>query len=312
MRNVISIHALREEGDPPPRSAPGCRRISIHALREEGDPGSGPSMRCGFYFYPRPPRGGRLQFAVIKSWGKIFLSTPSARRATQRHSDGIALERISIHALREEGDGFPAKAALVSRDISIHALREEGDRTDGILHGTGRISIHALREEGDCLYGEWRIPEFAFLSTPSARRATRAGGRGTKGKQHFYPRPPRGGRQKAKIMAASILEISIHALREEGDQARSGHQVAQDISIHALREEGDRCSGDGCCRQFLFLSTPSARRATADEDHRGGVFLISIHALREEGDRFIIASTVSLSIFLSTPSARRATSRPRR
>ena len=34
----ISIHALREEGDPPFRALPTrCRAISIHALREEGD-----------------------------------------------------------------------------------------------------------------------------------------------------------------------------------------------------------------------------------------------------------------------------------
>ena len=55
----------------------------------------------------------------------------------------------------------------------------------------------------------------------------------------FYPRPPRGGRQKAKIMAASILEISIHALREEGDCDFEAHGRTNLISIHALREEGD-------------------------------------------------------------------------
>ena len=34
-----------------------------------------------------------------------------------------------------------------------------------------------------------------------------------------------------------------------------------------------------------FLSTPSARRATAKFDEHNGNFEISIHALREEGDR---------------------------
>jgi len=33
--------------------------------------------------------------------------------------------------------------------ISIHALREEGDRVDADHHGGCCISIHALREEGD-------------------------------------------------------------------------------------------------------------------------------------------------------------------
>ena len=35
-----------------------------------------------------------------------FLSTPSARRATGLHPAGLRRSRISIHALREEGDGL--------------------------------------------------------------------------------------------------------------------------------------------------------------------------------------------------------------
>ena len=34
--------------------------------------------------------------------------------------------------------------------------------------------------------------------------------------------------------------ISIHALREEGDQAQERLSADPMISIHALREEGDR------------------------------------------------------------------------
>ena len=34
------------------------------------------------YFYPRPPRGGRLDSDFRSLWDKLFLSTPSARRAT--------------------------------------------------------------------------------------------------------------------------------------------------------------------------------------------------------------------------------------
>ncbi len=78
----ISIHALREEGDGKTEiartlivqflSTPSARRatsrsggfvpnayISIHALREEGDKRAGVSTCPLFYFYPRPPRGGR-------------------------------------------------------------------------------------------------------------------------------------------------------------------------------------------------------------------------------------------------------------
>ena len=57
--------------------------------------------------------------------------------------------KISIHALREEGDGWLLGRPVSSR-ISIHALREEGDMTTSFTPMTGwRISIHALREEGD-------------------------------------------------------------------------------------------------------------------------------------------------------------------
>ena len=34
------------------------------------------------YFYPRPPRGGRLLFSYCAQNLNKFLSTPSARRAT--------------------------------------------------------------------------------------------------------------------------------------------------------------------------------------------------------------------------------------
>ena len=56
--------------------------ISIHALREEGDT-------------------TRLSSAESK---RKFLSTPSARRATQCAMSYITTINISIHALREEGD----------------------------------------------------------------------------------------------------------------------------------------------------------------------------------------------------------------
>ena len=35
---------------------------------------------------------------------------------------------------------------------------------------------------------------------------------------NFYPRPPRGGRPQIVFTADTIYGISIHALREEGDQ----------------------------------------------------------------------------------------------
>ena len=82
----ISIHALREEGDVD-EIREGCPcDISIHALREEGDTGADFLLAGNIDFYPRPPRGGRPFERNIKSLLKLFLSTPSARRATSRSS----------------------------------------------------------------------------------------------------------------------------------------------------------------------------------------------------------------------------------
>ena len=102
--------------------------ISIHALREEGDK---VSARVGFLhidFYPRPPRGGRLYRRGGQTRPASFLSTPSVRRATHSACSHAEREQISIHALREEGDGCIEVWVSLYWDISIHALREEGDQ----------------------------------------------------------------------------------------------------------------------------------------------------------------------------------------
>ena len=57
--------------------------------------------------------------------------------------------RISIHALRGEGDKVFKKIGKFTT-ISIHALRGEGDIKAGIMQSANGISIHALRGEGDC------------------------------------------------------------------------------------------------------------------------------------------------------------------
>ena len=149
------------------------------------------------HFYPRPPRGGR------RSSGESILP----------------LEEISIHALREEGD-LTTDTELRQTVISIHALREEGDRRS---HRRGvvdqQISIHALREEGDGSFSQFILDLDTFLSTPSARRATRIAQRKDDLAGDFYPRPPRGGRP-SRVATDYIEEsISIHALREEGDSS---------------------------------------------------------------------------------------------
>ena len=102
--------------------------------------------------------------------------------------------------------------------ISIHALREESDKFEGDDHGIdAKISIHALRGESNEYLGGGRYHVNIFQSTPSARRAT-----------------------SPAAVYGYALEISIHALREEGDaEIVPSADTETPISIHALREEGD-------------------------------------------------------------------------
>ncbi len=102
---------------------------------------------------------------------------------------------------------------------------------------------------------------------------------------YFYPRPPRGGRLLRLDQTIDQQAISIHALREEGDQNSTTKPV--------------------CLK--IFLSTPSARRATPTGPRKNVESKISIHALREEGDTNRHSATKKHGQFLSTPSARRAT-----
>ena len=190
-------------------------------------------------FYPRPPRGGRPATALHRGKAAVFLSTPSARRATfWRFRNGLC-DEISIHALREEGDA-------VGKDLYLCA--------------------------------------FKFLSTPSARRAT----------------PPIPSLEMFK-------QISIHALREEGDMP-TFTALRWILNFYPRPPRGGRPSRPTCLPQSAqFLSTPSARRATAYSSRSARFRTISIHALREEGDLFTCSIVYFGGLFLSTPSARRAT-----
>ena len=191
---TISIHALREEGDPDRH--PGCHDhcISIHALREEGDVAqlahhvqraeiSIHALReegdyCAEWygwrrvnFYPRPPRGGRHVRRGDCGRIDLFLSTPSARRATVLHGIFCGICKISIHALREEGDYCPIKLICCSCDFYPRPPR------GGRRCGFDSVDV----QDG-------------FLSTPSARRATSGPSTTVSAAYNFYPRPPRGGR----------------------------------------------------------------------------------------------------------------------
>ena len=148
--------------------------ISIHALREEGDVPPRASFSSSFYFYPRPPRGGRLNPPTQEEKAHQFLSTPSARRATTRTTYADRAQMISIHALREEGDNIGSLSPGPTQNFYPRPPRG------------GRPHSSTVRLSGG-----------AFLSTPSARRATSLKPNPKSAKSYFYPRPPRGGRRPA-------------------------------------------------------------------------------------------------------------------
>ena len=112
------------------------------------------------------------------------------------------------------------------------------------------------------------IPD-RFLSTPSARRATRWRRPWAQSLLYFYPRPLRGGRHTEPLPLRWAYQISIHALCEEGDRVCVASGSSPDISIHALCEEGDLCEAEQFAQCDKFLSTPSARRATPSVDAGG-------------------------------------------
>ena len=259
---IISIHALREEGDTKSTttsrrrsqflSTPSTRRathagvlrvllqqISIHALREEGDLQGGRPDPGTDYFYPRPPRGGRLTGVTTFLRSIVFLSTPSARRATQHHRKGTHTEIFLSTPSARRATPYHCETLLGEKFLSTPSARR----------ATPRSSVTALQSA-------------RFLSTPSARRAT----------------------WSTRALTRNTA-ISIHALREEGDSPASAPR-SQPLNFYPRPPRGGRPNAvNQCAYSPKFLSTPSARRATRSIVSPSWYPLISIHALREEGDR---------------------------
>ena len=122
-------------------------------------------------FYPRPLRGGRLVIGKLSQILRQFLSTPSARRATEFIPPPSAATIISIHALCEEGD-LSGQRHICPEQISIHALCEEGDHSGHRRYLYSSDFYPRPLRGGRPLLGLAADRLHQFLSTPSARRAT--------------------------------------------------------------------------------------------------------------------------------------------
>ena len=150
---------------------------------------------------------------------------------------------------------------------------------------SGGISIHALREEGDLSAANTPAATSAFLSTPSARRATC--------ERHQSP---------------ADRFISIHALREEGDQPADLLEFVPDefLSTPSAR----RATCDDHCNAFQLCNF-YPRPPRGGRLHRlplRGHDLAYFYPRPPRGGRLVASwAGVGSLIFLSTPSARRAT-----
>ena len=237
------------------------------------------------YFYPRPPRGGRLAVPGV----------------------GADPLRISIHALREEGDF--AFSTISTMSSYFYPRPPRGGRRTAYKYSCG---------------------SFPFLSTPSARRATRFRSWALASRSNFYPRPPRGGRHLLLQHQHPERQISIHALREEGDCSDTVHHRCCRY-FYPRPPRGGRPSvlKTGPRPILYFYPRPPRGGRLTWEIVAAACISISIHALREEGDprrlrrcllpchfyprpprggrRTTPPRSNTPSGFLSTPSARRAT-----
>ena len=192
---VISIHALREEGDLVGSYHCEAHDISIHALREEGDRLCVASTLPGKKFLSTPSARRATFFRkVVFSRKNRFLSTPSARRATGVVGEScVGVKFLSTPSARRATWKRGVRSAF-----KIFLSTPSARRATAVLcrQCNMRINFYPRPPRG----GRPRTTStlllyVTFLSTPSARRAT-----------------------APWLMDALKLIISIHALREEGDR----------------------------------------------------------------------------------------------
>ena len=213
--------------------------LSTPSVRRATSP-AWPALPAIRHFYPRPPCGGRrspcnapsisgdISIHALRAEGdvpatmviccvKAFLSTPSVRRATLSWVP-VFLPILNFYPRPPCGGrqppGWHSSSWII---ISIHALRAEGDIVAAAaVPGHGYFYPRPpCGGRPQLSYSSLKAP--AFLSTPSVRRATRSRSTLQRVWRYFYPRPPCGGRLGREGHFYSRQNISIHALRAEGD-----------------------------------------------------------------------------------------------
>ena len=190
-----------------------------------------------------------------------FLSTPSARRATE--GDNAKVKQWTDFYPRPPRGGRRSSGRERSAAPNFYPRPPRGGRPRGKLRACGRGDFYPRPPRGGRLIRR-------FSSALS---------------NNFYPRPPRGGRHPLWTIPNLYTKfLSTPSARRATCIVVLCMVRHRYISIHALREEGDTRQSIIFCGSLTFLSTPSARRATQLTDLLPKSVAISIHALREEGD----------------------------
>ena len=186
------------------------------------------------HFYPRPPRGGRLDRLHRAVNNMAFLSTPSARRATA--SAAAFLSTTDHFYPRPPRGGRPpaptSQTRWVKRFLSTPSARRA---TRGRPEGFSPENYFYPRPP--------RGGRLSYLNNMPAGL-------------YFYPRPPRGGRPAAALNAAESLAFLSTPSARRATPFDGLYPISRGISIHALREEGDTTSISIKANEMYFYPRP--------------------------------------------------------
>ena len=224
------------------------------------------AQRCGAAlddFYPRPPRGGRRCHLLHVPLVSLFLSTPSARRATHSALD-IQAGDLDFYPRPPRGGRRVSSRRSESRPLFLS--------TPSARRATFDVNIRMLEH-------------ITFLSTPSARRATVRGGNAGALYRNFYPRPPRGGRpQPIPRHRSNRRFLSTPSARRATVRGVDGTLIDKPfLSTPSARRATLRLHMEPTDPDNFYPRPPRGGRLPVHlrgSNHKR----ISIHALREEGD----------------------------
>ena len=190
--------------------------ISIHAPREGSDTAKAAGFPGRNHFYPRSPRGERLEL--------IFCDHCS--------------DEISIHAPREGSDNRSCQASFPQGYFYPRSPRGERPRTVMTGAMTKTISIHAPREGSDSPFMYGLVDSSIFLSTLPARGATRQRCQCAEADKFLSTLPARGATWKKQKLCRTSRFLSTLPARG-ATRGLLPQPPRLQISIHAPREGSD-------------------------------------------------------------------------